>query len=139
MGNLLKIKVHSAYITDREGAELLVNSDLIKDNKNLKLIYADLGYNSRKIREHIESLELKLELVKRPSRRIIKIWGDGEEPEPIPYFIILPKRWVVERTFAWIGRYRRMSKDYEFLTETSESMFYLAMIRNTIRRLSKML
>jgi len=119
MGNLLKIKVHSAHITDREGAELLVTEDLIKDNKSLKLVYADLGYNSRKIREHIESLELKLELVKRPSRRIIRIWKDGKEPEPVHYFTVLPKRWVVERTFAWAGRYRRMSKDYEFLTETS--------------------
>jgi putative transposase len=47
----------------------------------------------------------------------------------MPAFTVLPRRWVVERTFAWIGRYRRMSKDYEYLTESSEAMIYLAMTR----------
>jgi putative transposase len=52
-------------------------------------------------------------------------------------FTVLPKRWVVERTFGWLNRYRRLSKDYEELEETSESMIYLAMINNMTRRLAQ--
>jgi putative transposase len=50
---------------------------------------------------------------------------------------VLPRRWVVERTFAWIGRHRRMSKEYEYLTSSSESMIYLTMIRLLVRRLAR--
>jgi transposase len=49
----------------------------------------------------------------------------------------LPRRWVVERTFGWIGRYRRMSKDYEYLTSSSEAMVYLTMLRLMLKRLAK--
>ena len=51
---------------------------------------------------------------------------------------VLPHRWVVERTFAWLGKYRRLSKDYEFLPESSEAMIYLAMIRLMLKRLDQM-
>jgi len=49
--------------------------------------------------------------------------------------VVLPKRWIVERTFTWLGRYRRLSKDYEYLTASSENMIYLAMINLMARRL----
>ena len=55
----------------------------------------------------------------------------------MPAFTVLRHRWVVERTFAWIGRYRRMSKDYEYLIESSEAMIYLAMIRLMLKRLAR--
>jgi putative transposase len=51
-------------------------------------------------------------------------------------FVVRPWLWIVERTFAWLGRYRRLSKDYEYLTETSEAMIYLAMIHLMVRRLA---
>ncbi|MGK7949393.1 MAG: transposase, partial [Xenococcaceae cyanobacterium] len=51
-------------------------------------------------------------------------------------FEVLPKRWVVERTFGWFGRYRRLSKDYEYLPNTSETMLYIAMINLMLRRLT---
>jgi putative transposase len=54
----------------------------------------------------------------------------------MPCFSVLRRRWVVERTIAWVGRYRRMSKDYEYLTDSSEAMFYLAMSRFLLRRLA---
>ena len=76
-----------------------------------------------------------IEIVKRPSR-----WGRypvNVEPPLMPRFTVLKRRWVVERTIAWIGRSRRMSKDYEFLTETSESFIYVAMSKLMLKRLTK--
>ncbi len=52
-------------------------------------------------------------------------------------FEILPRRWVVERTLAWLGRYRRLSKDYEYLTDTSEAMIYAAMTHLMLRRITR--
>ena len=66
------------------------------------------------------------------------VWFSYEriKPGPKKFRGVLPRRWVVERTFAWIGRSRRMSKDYEYLPRSSESMVYLVMIRLMIRRLA---
>ena len=68
--------------------------------------------------------KVRLEIVKRP--------------EGTHGFLLLPKRWVVERTFAWLGRYRRLAKDYEYLTQTSEAMIRVAMIRLMVHRLAHM-
>ena len=66
------------------------------------------------------------------------VWRSVERPEGIKGFLLLPKRWIVERTFAWLGRYRRLSKDYEYLTQTSETMIRVAMIHLMVRRLARM-
>ena len=64
--------------------------------------------------------------------------GQELPPVAVPKELqVLPRRWVVERTFAWLGMFRRLSKDYEFLLETSEAMVYLAMIQSMLRRLAK--
>ncbi len=101
----------------------------------LKLIWADMGYRGSKLKAWIEQeLEWKIEIVQRPRK-----WGwypKDVEPEPMPAFTVLRRRWVVERTFAWIGRYRRMSKDYEYLKESSEAMIHLVMTRLMLRRLA---
>jgi Transposase DDE domain len=60
----------------------------------------------------------------------------GLEPPVVPRFAVVPRRWVVERTFAWLGRYRRLSKDYEYLTATSEAVIYLAVIQLLTHRLA---
>jgi putative transposase len=60
----------------------------------------------------------------------------GLEPPVVPRFAVVPRRWVVERTFAWLGRFRRLSKDYEYLTATSEAVIYLAVIQLLTRRLA---
>jgi putative transposase len=65
--------------------------------------------------------------------RIVKR-GDGRAPTP-GGFVPLPMRWVVERTFAWLGRYRRLSRDYEYYPRNSETMIYLAMIHLMLHRL----
>jgi putative transposase len=61
-----------------------------------------------------------------------------KRPEGTQGFLLLPKRWIVERTFAWLGRYRRLSKDYEYLTQSSEAMIRVAMIHLMVRRLGRL-
>ncbi len=130
----MKVVVHSAAVTDRDGARQVL-TEVAKDSQRLKLIWADMGYRGEPLRKWLEEeLKWKLEIVQRPRK-----WGwypVDVEPPPMPAFTVLPRRWVGERTFAWIGRYRRMSKDYEYLTASSEAMFYLAMSRLMLRRLA---
>jgi putative transposase len=77
-----------------------------------------------------------VEVVKRPSRWF---WvAPGQEPPTLPGgFHVLPHRWIVERTLGWLGRWRRASKDYEYLPTTSGCVIYLAMIRVMLRRLAE--
>jgi putative transposase len=100
----------------------------------LQHIWADMAYRGQQLRTWVaEECGWILEIVERPRR-----WGwypIEVEPPPLPAFTVLPRRWVVERTIAWMGRYRRLSKDYEYLPESSETMIYLAMIRLMLRRL----
>jgi putative transposase len=61
-----------------------------------------------------------------------------KRPEGTKGFLLLPKRWIVERTFAWLGRYRRLSKDYEYVTQTSEAMIRVVMVHLMVRRLTRL-
>lgn len=134
VGLLLKAKVHSAAILDNQGGKLLLEN-LNRQFPRLKHCWADMGYRGEFPAWCKEHLGWSIEIVKRPSR-----WGrypEGIEPPLIPRFTVLKRRWVVERTIAWIGRNRRMSKDYEFLVETSESFVYAAMSRLMLKRLTK--
>lgn len=101
----------------------------------LRHVWADMGYRGHAVEWIKEQMGWTVEIVKRPSK-----WGRypvDVEPEPLPAWTTLSRRWVVERTFTWIGRYRRMSKDYEYLTENSESFIYAAMIRLMLKRLTR--
>jgi putative transposase len=134
-GLVIGVAVHEANIADRDGAKLLVEK--VGDQlPRMEKVWADRGYNG-KIGEWIkERLGWTLEIVK-PPRRWVRVPAN-EEPPPYPAgFIVLPRRWVIERTIAWIMRNRRMSRDYEFLCETTEALIYVAMIRLMLRRLAK--
>lgn len=96
----------------------------------------DNGYQGEDLRYIAETLGKDLDVVKRPAGRV-RVYNDEWKAEWIPVergFTVLPRRWVVERTFSWIGKYRRMSKDYEYLAKTSETMIYLCMTRTMISR-----
>ena len=134
-GLVIGAVVHEANIADRDGAKLL----LAKTSEGLprmEKVWADRGYNG-KIGEWIkERLGWALEIAK-PPRRWVRVPA-GEDPAQYPAgFIVLPRRWVIERTIGWIMRNRRMSRDCEFLAETTEALIYVAMIRLMLRRLSK--
>ena len=119
MGLIWGLLVHPANISERNGAKLLLQSMQGKLKRLVKIL-ADGGYSGEKMINWVsEVCNWIFEIVKR---------------NELHKFVVLPKRWIVERTFGWIGRYRRMSKDYEHLTETSENMIYLCMIRLMLKR-----
>ena len=113
--------VHAASVQDRDGAKALVKK--IRFNcPRLKKVWADGGYGG-KLKEWIEDFAgWDLEIVKRS--------------DTMQGFEVLPKRWIVERTFGWLNRYRRLSKDYEWFPRTSENLIYLAMINLMLHRLA---
>jgi putative transposase len=122
MGLLIAVLVHAADIQDRDGAKLLL--EIMKGKcRRLKLIWADGGYTGKLIEWTKQMCGWVLEIVKRT--------------DDLAGFKLLPHRWVVERTFGWLGRYRRLSKDYEELTASSEAMIHIAMINLMLHRLSK--
>jgi putative transposase len=98
-----------------------VLSEIKKCCPRLSLIWADGNYTGPLEAWVSEHLDARLEIVKR---------SDDQSG-----FQVLPRRWVVERTFAWLGRYRRLAKDYELLPERSEAMIQIAAIHLMLRRL----
>lgn len=132
-GFLLQAHITSANVSDKQGCKKLLRS---KRLKTVKKIWVDAGYQGKELQEIAEKKGKDLEVVKRPPGRL-RIYNEELKAEWIPIerpFSIMPRRWVVERTFAWIGKYRRMSKDYDYLSYTSESMIYLCMTRTMINR-----
>lgn len=121
-GLLLLVVVHAANIQDRDGAKLVLEQ--VKGTfSRLKLIWADAGYSGQLVDWVNSVCGWMLEIVKRS--------------DDIKGFQVLPRRWVVERTFGWLGRYRRLSKDYEGLTESSQAFIYISMIHIMLRRLGR--
>ena len=112
--------VHQADIQDRDGAKLVCKK-MQPNAERLKLLWGDGGYKGELIDWVKDNCGWTLEIVKRPKAQ--------------KGFTVLPRRWVVERTFGWLGRYRRMSKDYEYDPLTSEVMIFLCMSRLMLKRI----
>ena len=125
LGLVLVVVVHAANIQDRDGAKLVLGR-LRRKFSRLRLMWADGAYAGELlawVRELRVWRKLRLEIVKRS--------------DTARGFVVQPKRWIVERTFGWLTRYRRLSKDYEYLTTTSETMIHVAMINLMVRRLAR--
>jgi transposase len=122
LGLLLAVVVTAASVQDRDGAHPLLA--LLRERfSTVSLAWADGGYAGRLVTWAATVLSLTVRVVKRT--------------EDMTGFVVLPRRWVVERTFAWISKYRRCVRDYETLPAHHEAMVYLAMIMLMSRRLAR--
>jgi putative transposase len=122
LGIVLAVVVHGAYWQDHDGACFPLMK--IRMLRRLKVIFADSAYGRNELPEWVrQTFGWLLQTVLRPAS--------------VEGFVVLPKRWIVERTFAWISRCRRNSKDYERTTESSEAMIYITMIALMSRRLAR--
>lgn len=125
LGLIVGVAVGSAYSGDRDGLRVLLyrfRQAFLK----LKLLWTDKGYNGEEMRDDLMEFGVEQEVIGG-----IRAKGQG--------FQVEPKRWIVERTFGWLGRYRRLSKDYEYLPSTSENMIYLSMSRLMLKRINRMI
>ena len=125
LGLILCVVVHSASIQDRDGAKLVL-SVLLQRFGWLRCIFADSGYAGELVtwcKRLLPRRGLRLEIVKR---------SDADQHR----FVILRKRWIVERTFGWLSKSRRLSKDYEYRTDNSEAMILIAATRLMLARLA---
>jgi putative transposase len=120
LGLILAVVVHAGNIQDRDGAKLLIER-LLGRFPRLELIWADAAYEGELV-EWVKTLAgWVLEIVKRPKEQ--------------KGFVVLSRRWVVERTLGWLGRCRRLSKDYEERPESEEAIILIAMINLMVHRL----
>lgn len=119
-GNLLEVVVHAADIQDRQGAHLLLNKLTPMLQCRLQKVWADGAYSGDLGAYCLDRWGIHLHLVSRSRQQ--------------PGFVVLPRRWVVERSFAWFGHYRRLSRDYEHHTASSEGMIYLSSIHTLLHR-----
>ena len=124
IGMILTVVVLSANIQDRDGAKTLLDAHFSSSmGKKVKHIWADGEYAGSLLDWAKSIWGCVIEIVKR---------------NELHKFVVLPRRWVVERTFGWLGRYRRLNRDYERQSKTGETMVYLAMIRLMLARLNKL-
>lgn len=123
LGNLWAVFVNAANSDDRAGIKEAFAKLPQEVRTSIQKIWADGGYRGEPFWTWLQqNIQCKLEIAVRPTN------AEG--------FILVPVRWVVERTFAWLGRYRRLSKDYERCTKSSEGMIYLASIRTMLKRIT---
>jgi putative transposase len=118
--------VHAASLQDRDGAKLVLHHLARRFRWRLRVVYADSAYAG--------ALEEWCWWVLRAWRRV-RLVVVGRRPGQ-QGFEVLPKRWIVERTFAWLGKWKRLGKDYELLPETGEALIRVAMIGLMLRRLA---
>lgn len=122
LGFVIALTVTTASVQDRDGAKVLF-AKIQNACKRLKIVWADGGYRGELLEWVKERFEWTLEIVVRPDN--------------LKGFTLLPKRWIVERTNAWLGHYRRLNRQYEVLHQSHEAFAYLAMTRIMLRRLDK--
>jgi transposase len=121
---LLNVVVHSADVQDRDGARWVLDRRARRLFPFIKTIFADAGYQGPKAAAGIaKSGTWTLEIVKR---------------NELHRFVVLPKRWIVERTLAWISRNRRLARDFERCARSAAAFIRLAMIRIMLRRLIRL-
>jgi len=123
LGLLLTCIVHQADIQDRDGARITID-EAIERFPSLRHFFADGGYRGQPLADFMNQHDKRtIEIVSRP--------------DDVKGFVVIARRWVVERTFAWLGRCRRLAKDWEASIASAESWTYIASIRMMTRRLAR--
>ena len=125
-GNVMAVSVGQANVQDRDGAHPLFEQLLPIQCLRLQRVWADRAYDSA---QNLSLQGLLLDL----GSILLQIVAP---PTGLKTFVVLPRRWVVERSFAWLGRYRRLSKDYERCVKSSEATLWLASIHRLLQRLA---
>ena len=133
-GLVLKVMVHEAGLSDKADTKMVLEV-LSSQFPRMRKVWTDYAYRGLKGWMRI-TLGWDLEVVRHSWSDRVWVVGDQEPPSHPKGFVVLPLRWVVERTFAWPVRNRRLSKDYKYLPETEESFVYAAMVRLMLRRLA---
>lgn len=123
MGLLLGVEITSAGVPEREGAQTLLGRVLVWFTW-LRKLWVDGGYSGDAFAKWVRGVRPKLDV------EVVKRTDD------VSGFKVLPRRWVVERTFGWLMRHRRLVRDYEVTEESAAAWIYLAMIRIQLRRLA---
>jgi len=136
-GLVIKALVHAADVPDGVGGRRLLEAipDLGQALPRLRHLWVDTAYQGR-FKDWVEQSLGWTVAVVRPPRRWFWVPPGGEPPEVPRGFQVQARRWVVERTLGWLGRWRRTSKDYEYLPETSACVIDAIMIRLMLRRLA---
>lgn len=138
MGNVLTACVSPANAGDRQGAMVLLSlaADLFP---RLRHVWVDQGYRGQALAKWARrAVDVTVQIVQRHDGGFRSTWAPQDAPaREVTRFAVVPRRWVVERTFAWLGKYRRTSKDYEYLAANSENVIYLAMSMTLLHRLAR--
>lgn len=120
----MNVVVHPANVQDRDGAAQVLTKRLRRRFPFIEVIFADAGYQGPRVREAVRRTGAwRVAIVRRP--------------ETLKGFAIVAKRWIVERTLAWISRNRRLARDFENLARTAAALVRLAMIKIMLRRLAR--
>lgn len=137
-GTVLVTCVSPANVGDRDGAVVLFSraSDAFP---RLQHVWADQAYRGADFHTWArEATGITVEVEQRRDGGFRSTWSKvGTPPPAVPLFAVVPRRWVLERTFAWLGRCRRLSKDYEYLRVCSENAIYLTIAMLLVRRLAR--
>lgn len=135
LGLPIAIQIVPASIQERDGGPLVIAEARQRDPR-LALVWGDSGFAGKCVEIVRKQSDIALEIVKRPNEGDTKRWApEGTTPElETPAFKVLPWRWVVERTFGWLGRYRRLTRDFEATVESSLAWVHVALIRLLIQR-----
>lgn len=140
-GFVLRAKVHRADLQDRAAVPLVLEKiDAV--HPRIEHLWVDQGYNGSGKSWIEEHLPWSVEVVRHPPKPR-GVWApidaviDWDAIIPKGFRGVLPRRWVIERTFGWLGQSRRLSKDYERLCQTSEALIYATMARLMVRRLAR--
>ena len=148
-GLVVEAKVHSARVPDQDGIRRLLEPARSRTGRLIPL-WADAGYRGRGKEWAEQALGLEVEVVNRSPKptpeKVLRVCArewfkerremDLSELPTRPGFESLPRRWIAERTFAWISHNRRMAKDYEGLCSTGEALIHASMTRLIVRRMA---